>query len=290
MEPELLDAFLEESLLVPKSKLEAFLAPYQKLRPASQVTIPAELPYGTEMGQRIDEAVKPQLSKLQSITDPKVRAATAQAIKKMLEDSFESIVEESDAYKAYYRWSEKLGLRNNQIKVRPTVHELYLFKEKGTGGRIRKLMADREKIRRKTQRRPGPNVDPIRFAYPEEFNEKWLLRNGEVLGYPECCVKSYARDRVNGVNVEARASRQLIEILKEKEVDPHVYFTGFFFPCSPKCENALSRGHAWADAFSGLNPRLSRLYDSILLMNTELVLRQPELIQKYLSQFRKSYG
>ncbi len=287
MEPGLLDSFLEESLLVPKSKLEAFLAPYLGLRPASQVTIPAELPYGTEMGQRIDAAVKPHMAKLQAIADPRERAAAVQSIKKMLEDIFEEVVEESDEYKSYYRWSEELGLRNNQIKVRPTVHELYIFKEKSTGGRIRKLMADRGKIRKKTQRRPGPNVDPIRFAYPEEYNEKWLLRNGEVLGYPECCVRSYARDRINGVNVETRASRQLVETLKEKEVDTHVYFTGFFFPCSTHCENALSRGHEWADSFSGLDPRLTGLYESVLLMNTELVLRQPELIQKYLSQFKK---
>jgi len=288
MEPGLLDAFLEDPLVVPKSKLEAFLAPYLELRPASQVTIPAELPRGSQLGQRIDAAVKPHLSKLQTITDMRAKATAIKAIKKMLEESFEVIVEKSDAYKAYYRWAEELGLRNNQIKVRPTVHELYLFKEKGTGGRIRKLMKDRDKIRRRTQRRPGPNVDPIRFAYPEEYNEKWLLRNGEVLGYPECCVRSYARDRINGVNVEVRAARQLIEILKETEVDTHVYFTGFFFPCSPRCENALSRGHTWADAFSALDPRLSGLYESVLLMNTELVIRQPELINKYLSQFKKS--
>lgn len=287
MEPNLLNEFLDDPLVVPKSKLEAFLAPYLGLRPASQVTIPAELPYGSQLGQRIDAAMKPHLSKLQAITDMRARATAVQAIKKMLEESFEAIVEGSDAYKAYYRWAEELDLRNNQIKVRPTVHELYLFKEKGTGGRIRKLMKDRDKIRRKEQRRPGPDVDPIRFAYPEEYDEKWLLRNGEVLGYPKCCVKSYARDRINGVNVEARAAQQLIDILQETEVDTHVYFTGFFFPCNPQCENALSRGHTWVDAFSALDSRLSGLYESVLLMNTELVLRQPELISKYLSQFKK---
>ncbi len=287
MEPGLLDAFLEEPLVVPKSKLEAFLAPYLGLRSASQVTIPAELPHGSQLGQRIDAAVKPYLPKLQAITDMRAKATAVQAIKKMLEESFEVIVEESDAYKAYYRWAEELGLRNNQIKVRPTVHELYLFKEKGTGGRIRKLMNDRDKIRRRTQRRPGPDIDPIRFAYPEEYDEKWLLRNGEVLGYPKCCVRSYARDRINGVNVEARAARQLIDILQETEIDAHVYFTGFFFPCSPQCANALSKGHMWDEAFSALDPRLSGLYESVLLMNTELVLRQPELISRYLSQFKK---
>ncbi len=88
------------------------------------------------------------------------------------------------------------------------------------------------------------------------------------------------------MNVEARAARQLIDILQENEVDTHVYFTGFFFPCSPKCENALSRGHMWADAFSELDSRLSGFYESALLINTELVLRQPELISKYLSQFK----
>ncbi len=288
MEPGLLDAFLDEPLVLPKSKLEAFLAPLMGWRLASQVTIPAELPYGPQLGQRIDAEVKPHLAKLQAITDPRARAKAVQALKKMLEESFEEIVEGADSYKAYYRWADVLGLRNNQIKVRPTVHELYLFKEKGTGGKLRKLMNDRAKIRKKTQRRPGPNVDPIRFAYPEEYDEKWLLRNGELLGYPKCCVRNYARDRVNGVNVEARAARQLIETIKETDVDTHVYFTGFFFPCSPKCENALSRGHEWADAFTGLDPRLSGLYEKVLLTNTELVLRQPELIQKYLSQFKKS--
>ena len=288
MEPGLLSAFLEEPLVVPKSKLEAFLAPYLGLRPASQVTIPAELPYGPQLGQQIDAVVKPHLAKLQAITDPRSRVSAVQAIKNMLEESFEDIVEGSDAYKAYYRWADELGLRNNQIKVRPTVHELYLFKEKGTGGKIRKLMNDRAKIRRKIQRRPGPNVDPIRFAYPEEYDEKWLLRNGDLLGYPQCCVRSYARDRINGVNVEARAARQLIETIKETDVDTHVYFTGYFFPCSPKCENALSRGHTWADAFTELDPRLSGLYEKVLLTNTELVLRQPELINKYLSQFKKN--
>jgi len=288
MDPGLLDAFLDEPLVLPKSKLEAFLAPSLELRPASQVTIPAELPYGPQLGQRIDAVVKPHLAKLQAISDPKARAKAVQSIKKMLEESFEAIVEEADSYKAYYRWADELGLRNNQIKVRPTVHELYLFKEKGTGRKIRKLMNDRAKIRRKTQRRPGPNVDPIRFAYPEEYDEKWLLRNGDLLGYPQCCVRSYARDRVNGINVEARAARQLIETIKETDVDTHVYFTGFFFPCSPKCENALSRGHKWADAFTELDPKLSGLYENVLLTNTELVLRQPELINKYLSQFKKS--
>lgn len=280
--------FIREPLVIQKSKLEAFLAPYLGLRPASQVTIPAELPHGTEMGQRIDNEVKPQVVKLQSIQDMKARAIAVQALKKLLEMKFEEIVEESESYKVYYKWAKELRLRTNQIKVRPTVHELYLFKDKSTGGVLRGLVREREKIRRKVQRKPGPNIDGIRFAYPEEFDKKWLIKNGKLLGYPECCVKQYAEDRVNGVNVETRASQQLLEAVKEGEVDSHAYFTGFFFPCSPHCENALEKGDTWHEAFKELDPTLTDLYNNVLLMNVEMVLRQPELINKYLGQFKKN--
>lgn len=288
MDSSLIDAFLSDPLIVQKAKLEAFLAPYLNLRPVSQVTIPAELPMGIELGQRIDSEVKPQVAKLQSIQDMRARAVAVQALKKLLELKFEEIVEESDSYKAYYHWAKELGLKTNQIKVRPTVHELYLFKDKATGGVLRGLVREREKIRRKVQRKPSPNIDGIRFAYPEEFDKKWLIKNGKLLGYPECCVKKYAEDRDNGVNVETRASQQLLEALKEGEVDSHVYFTGFFFPCSPHCENAFGRGNTWHEAFKELDSRLSEVYKNVLLMNIEMVLRQPELINKYLGQFKKN--
>lgn len=287
MEGSILDEFYNDQMIVPKAKLEAFLAPYLGLRPASQVTIPAELPHGTEMGKHIDADARPHVSKLQTIKDMRARAVAVQAMKKFLEQKFEEIVEESDQYKAYYGWSDKLNLKNNQIKVRPTVHELYLFKDKPTGRKLRELVREREKIRKKVQRKPDPNVDSIRFAYPEEFDKKWLLKNGALLGYPECCVRQYADDRVNGVNVETRTSQQLIDAFNEGDVDSHVYYTGFFFPCSPRCENALSKGYAWLEAFNELDTRFSSLYENVLLMNAEMVLRQPELINKYLGQFRK---
>lgn len=68
MDSSLIGDFLSDPLIVQKAKLEAFLAPYLNLRPASQVTIPAEFPTGTEMGQRIDDEVKPQIAQLQSLT------------------------------------------------------------------------------------------------------------------------------------------------------------------------------------------------------------------------------
>jgi len=288
MDKALLDEFLKDEKVTPKAKLEAFLAPYLGLRPMSQVTIPAELPDGPRMGQMIDSEMKPELIKLQTMTDMKARAMKVQVLKKVLEQKFEVVVEGSDSYKAYYHWADMLPLRCNQVKVRPSVHEIYFFQDKSTGGQLRNLMRERDKIRRKMQRKPKPNTDSIMFAYPEEFDKKWLLKNGALLGYPDCCVKQYASDRVNSVNAEARASKQLIDALQEGEVDSHVYFTSFFFPCSPHCEKALETGNRWEKEFENLSPELSELYQSVLLMNAGLVLRQPELISKYLGHVKKN--
>jgi hypothetical protein len=277
------DELLNERLISTKAKIETFLAPTLGLRPASQLTIPAELPHGMEMGQKIDQNVQPQMVQLQKIQDLRTRAVAVQAIKKLLEKNFETIVEESDEYRALYEWSSRIGLRNNQVKVRPTVHEIYFYPDRGTGRTIQNLMREREKIRRKVQRKPGENINTIRFAYPEEFEPKWLHELGKVLGYPECCVKQYADDRANGINVEVRAAQQLIEAAVD--VDTHVYFTGYFFPCSPRCEDALRRGYEWHEAFKELQ-ELGELYEQNIYVNTELVLRQPELIQKYLAQFK----
>ena len=286
MERSTIEELLKNQLISPKVVLEAFLATRLKLRPASQVTIPAELPHGVDMGKTIDKNIQPQMMKLQSIKDLRTRAVAVQAIKKLLEKQFEEIVEESDDFKALYDWSDKLGLRNNQVQVRPTVHEIYFYTERGTGRNIQKLMRQREKIRRKVQRKPGDKINTARFAYPEEFDPKWLKELGGVLGYPECCVNQYAEDRKNDVNVEVRASQQLVEEVKEKEVDTHVYYTGFFFPCSPRCENALKRGYEWDETLKELHPDLGALYEQNIRVNAELVLRQPELIHKFLSQFK----
>lgn len=285
MEKSIIDELLNESLISSRAKLETFLAPTLRLRPASQLTIPAELPMGVEMGRVIDEKVQPMITQMQKIQDLRKRASAVQVIKKLLEDQFETVVEDSDEYKALYSWSSRIGLRNNQVKIRPTVHEVYFYKDRDLGKTINKLMREREKIRRKVQRKPGENVNTVRFAFPEEFEPKWLHGLGRVLGYPECCVKQYADDRASGVNVEVRAAQQLIEAVRE-EVDTHVYFTGYFFPCSPRCENALKKGYEWDEALRGLDPNLGELYEQNIYTNAEMVLKQPELIQNYLAQFK----
>jgi len=286
MEINTVEELIKDELISPKAKLEVFLAVALKLRPAGQIAIPAELPHGVEMGQQIDRNVQSQMMQLKNIQDIVARAKAIKAIKDNLEKNFEKIVEDSSEYKALYNWSKRMFLKSNQIKVRPTLHEIYFYNDRDTGRNLHKLMNEREKIRRKVQRKPTKSLNNIRFAFPEEFEPKWLHGLGKVLGYPECCVKQYADDRINGINVETRASQQLIEAINEKKVDTHVYFTGYFFPCNPRCENAKKKGYDWHETLNELNEELGELYEHNIQINTELVLRQPELIQKYLSQFK----
>ena len=288
LDTETLDELLADEHMLNRVKLECLLLPYMGLRPVSQITVPAEFPSGFEMGQRIDRVLKPQIERLQAITEPRAKIQAIQETKKLMETQFEAVVEDSDPYKMYYSWSDRLGLKSEEAQVRPTVHEIFLFKDGRDGRALKRLIKDRMKLRVKVQRRPDPQMGRVRFAYPEEFDGKWITRMGRMLGYPDCCIKQYAQDRVKGVNVETRAATQLAEVLKEeKNVDAHAYILGFFFPCRPDCPNSTKKGFRWQEEFSKIDERLGEMYAELLGVNATMVLKQPELINRYLSQFQK---
>jgi len=287
LEPLLLERLVVDPLVLERVKVEALLATSMGLRPSSQVTIPAELPGGASMGREIDQRALPHLEEVKSILEPRERLKAIQGVKKVLASLFEEVVEASPEYEALMGWAKELGLRVNQVEVRPTVHEVYLYRDRSTGRALRKLMGERNRIRRRVQRRPGMDTTAVRFAYPEEFQEEWVRGLGRLLGYPQCCVDRYARERVQGVNVEERASRQLKEAQSEGAVDPYAYYTAYFFPCSPSCPEASKLGREWLQAFQEADPRLGELYKGVLQENLERVLRQPEEIRRYLEMFRR---
>ena len=288
LDKDTLDELLADEHIMNRVKLECLLMPYMRLRPISQITIPAEFPSGLEMGQRIDQAVKPHIERLQAITEPRAKVQVIQETRKLMERQFEAVVEDSDHYRAYYSWSDRLQLKSEQAQVRPTVHEIFLFKDGGDGRALKRLIKDREKLRFRVQRRPDSRMSRVRFAYPEEFDAKWITRMGALLGYPDCCIKQYAEDRAKGVNVETRAAKQLAEAVKEeKNVDAHAYILGFFFPCRPDCPKSMEKGFRWQEEFSKIDERLGAMYAELLGVNATMVLRQPELINRYISQFKK---
>jgi len=279
MEAPWLRDFLEDGRILSRIKMEDFLLVHLGLRPCSQVTLPAELPGADALGSRIDEIVRPQIDRVKAISEPRAKLAAIEAAKGEMRLAFEEVVEASPQYRAHVEWVDSLGLRSNEAEVRPTIHELYLYRDGAVGRDVRRLMGDRGKLRKKFMRRPRPGLSPLHFAYPEEFDGAWLRRMGGVLGYPRCCSDRYAGDRAEGLNVEQRASRQLDEA--GGGVDPLAYFVRHFFPCRPDCPEAVALGRRYREGLRGLDPMLGELYSTNVAENMENVRRQPEIIAEF---------
>lgn len=254
------------------------------LRPLSQTTIPAELPGGATLGGAIDSRFKPRLEKLRLMQDQKAKIKEIGEIRKGMASAFEEIVEKSSEYRALQSWAKKLDLRVNQVEVRPTVHEFYLYREKETLRELQALMQERGRLKVEAVKKPNPARGELQFAYPEEFNAAWIKRMGRLLGYPDCCVAQYAEDREKGVNAEARAAGQLKEL--STEPDHHAYLSGYFFPCSPTCENALNKGYHYHEGLKNALPQAGEAYEKTLRENLDRVRRQPEIIGEYLSRIK----
>ncbi len=254
------------------------------LRPCSQTTIPAELPSGQEMGERIDQLFKPRLIKLRLMRDQKEKLKEIAEIRRDMASAFDDVVEGSDEYQSLASWAKHLDLRVNQVGVRPTVHEYYLYKDRDTLKELQKLIQERGKLRVEAVKKPDPSRGQLQFAYPEEFNGAWIRRMGKLLGYPDCCVDRYALDREKGVNAESRAAAQLNELTSDP--DPHAYLASYFFPCSPTCQKAREKGELYHQSLSEVIPEVGKAYEAIIVENLHRVRRQPEIIGEYINRLK----
>ena len=233
------------------------------------------------MGSTIDGMISPKMGQIRQKHDPRRRLVAIASLKKEMRTAYNRVVKASEQYRAHLDWAAALRLRTRVVDVRPTVQELYVFKERRLGGELKRLMRDREKIRKRAYAKASPEMDPIQLAYAEEFDGSWLQEMGEILGYPRCCVDAYASDRERGLNVEARAARQLEETMVAGEADPLAYFVGYFFPCSPSCDEALFKGKECLSRLTDLDPSFGVIFSSLVAGNMENVLRQPEVIARY---------
>lgn len=278
-----LDGLLEDRRMEMGVKLEDYLLVHLGVRPCAQITIPAELPNGGKMGEEIDDRIGPYLLRLRSmgVAD---RRREIKRIKREMQRAFREIVWDSQEYKAHLEWASRLGLKIFSHEVRPTVWEIYIFDEGKTGRRLKRLMKEREKLRRKTLRRPR-GFD-IYLAYPEELDARWVREMGLLLGYPRCCVDRYSNDRRGGVNLEERAVRQIEEAGRKGGVNPFVYFVRYFFPCRPECPAAVSLGERCHTLLSQMDERLGDLYLRRVKENLLHVRRQLELIDEYRERVR----
>jgi hypothetical protein len=276
-----LNKFLEDSNILTRIKIENFLLVKLSLRPCSLMTLPAELPNANAIGSAIDEQVLPKLGSLRSEQDPKKKLRLIDALKKEMRIVYEKNVKGSEQYKSHMFWIKQLGLRSITVGIRPTLEELYIFRENNVGKKLSLLMKDRERYRAEVIASIKPGMDKARFVYPEEFKASWLREIGNILGYPSCCVEAYASDREEGRNVEARASQQLKEAEERGVIDPFTYSIGYFFPCSPSCREAQAKGASYRKGLVELLPSLGELYDEFVVENMERVHHQPKIIEQY---------
>ena len=284
MNPKDLGELLADPRIARRVSVENLALIHLGFRLCSQTTIPAELPSGEAMGAEIDVRFKPQMEVLRGIQDQKARVKAIGEMRKGMASAFEELVEGSPDYKAVTTWAKRLGLKVDQVEVRPTVHEVYLYRERDVLRELQKLMQERSKLKVEALRKPEPSRGQLQFVYPEEFSSTWVRRMGRLLGYPDCCVERYVSNRARGVSVEARAATQLKEL--EGEPDPHAYLASYFVPCTPTCEKAKTKGEFYHSKLSEVLPEAGEAYGVIIRENLERVRRQPEIIGEHLSRMR----
>jgi len=277
---KLVEKLLSDPRIDTRIKLENYLTVELGLRPCSQATIPFDLVNAQRLGSEIDQRIYPQIISIEKIVDTREKLRAIEAIKREMSKAFREIVEASQEYSALIEWTEALRLRRAVFQVRPTVQEIFFFKEKNIEKKLKELLKDREKIRTTALRGFQQGADKVRFVYPEEFNKNWLRRMGELLGYPSCCVERYAEERAEGISVEERSATQIRE-KAESDLNVLSYFVAYFFPCSPDCKEAISKGESIYNELSKLDLRIGEAYKRIVKENSERVRCQPEILAEY---------
>jgi hypothetical protein len=287
LKEDTVEELLKDPLMLGYVKTEDFLTVALDIRPCSFLTIPAEVPNASEMGEKIDALCGEDFQTIKAAPVDK-KVILIGKMKEKLHETFKAVVYNSDTYRAHLDWIRKLGLQTFDFEVRPTIHELYLFKVSSLKGELRKLMNYRRIERERIVASRAMSETPSRLAYAEELSFDYVTSVGKLLGYPICCTDRYATERVHeGISVEMRASKQIEELKRNNEMpDAYAYFARNFFPCSPNCQNASQIGRKTVEILNSINPRLSSLHFECMRKNLEVVEKYSELIR----QFRNKMG
>ncbi len=264
---------LDEKNLWPWTLLEEHLALALNLRSCSLITIPANLPDTDSISRRIDEKCISNSSQLMKETNTKKRLKLIRSAKEKLRSTYDEEIKASPSYTSHLAWTRRLGLELFEVEVRPTIREHFLYSKKDTRKRIENLTRKRVAFREEYMKRSHPSTPRIVAAYPEERFPEYLNEIGQLLGYPQCCIKAYIEGREEGsLTAEKRASSQIENLLPlGVEPDMFVYFSEDFIPCSPTCSKASDIGRRFHQTFTALDDRLSAFHIQCLRHNVERV-------------------
>jgi hypothetical protein len=289
MKSGLSQELLDESLLTDHAKTECYLTVALGVRPCALVTIPAELPDGAELGRKIDALCAEDLRKVTEAPGEQ-KSLLIPRLRSRIHESFRKVVFSSASYKAHVNWSRKLSLQTLDVEVRPSIHELHLFMNPAVGKQLKRLVALRISARKEHASLKGFVGTRTSLAYAEELSADYLTSAGKVLGYPPCCVKAYANDRLgDGVNVETRASTQLRQMDEgTRQSSAYAYFARNFFPCHPQCQNAIEIGRGAFQRLTDVDPKLGAIYFECMRENAEAVMEYPELTRLYKQKMEKT--
>lgn len=301
MDKGLLKEFMAEQAIPLRAKFDDFLAVALGVRRASQFISPAELPDAAILGSTIDARFRQKMEGRrlpgESLSDfmknkmgRYLRRSRAQEIRyrlDVLRDMYKDVVENSHSYQTYIGWARKLGLSYKELESRPTIREIYLFKDPDVAVELDELQEMRKDIRWEKTRAPVAGEPAYVRAFPEEQNPAFVKKLGRILGFPACCIERYAFDRESAIlTPEQRASNQLVNLVEE-EHDPYAFFTKDFFPCQPDCEEAGQMGRALYEALAAIDSEVAAEYQRHLAENVELVRQYPEIIKKKIEALEK---
>ncbi len=98
------------------------------------------------------------------------------------------------------------------------------------------------------------------------FNPRLITKMGNILGYPECCIKEFLKQRT----LEKNAETDMREALsKTKSLNSAAFFAGEFFPCKVKCENAINIGELILGTLRKEDAKLESAFRIVLDGNIE---------------------
>ncbi|NQU78835.1 DUF483 domain-containing protein [Candidatus Woesearchaeota archaeon] len=89
---------------------------------------------------------------------------------------------------------------------------------------------------------------------------------GNILGYPECCIDKFSKERTLVKNQETK----IVEALsKSKSANSAAFFTREFFPCKINCKNAIKTGEKIIDELGKKDQNLASAYRIVMEINLE---------------------
>jgi len=279
---------LSEKNLWPQTLLEDYLSVALNLRKCSLMTVPAEFPDAEAIAKAIDLACVSDYHRVALETDIKEKGKLIRKFKHRLREAYRENIRGSSSYRNHIAWTSRLRIQVFEVEVRPTVREFFLYTEKQVKRTLEELSASRTLFRERFLRSLRESLPPSAVAYPEEYFPDYVLRIGELLGYPKCCTEAYLEGRKGGrVLAEERASKQIRTGRAQGiEPEPYAYFVKDFIPCTPTCTNATAIGRKLSEGFGQFDNRLCAFYIQCLKTNVANVESYMERIAAHKEKMR----